>query len=531
MKESGINWVYNTLGISTGSFAVFYTFEDGAGANVVSASGGQTGYSGTLSSSASFWGSPGSGFFSGTTLVTNNAANGHSESWTKIITYQKVNTDDCVLFDSMGAGSGYRIGLTDANKMFFESFNGEPIIAASSNNLSSKNAISVSYLTNLVTFGYYDFNAQALESESFTLPFQVVRSDMWRLGGAFTGYMDYYIHLTEYQSPDVIGQLMSGLYARPTGYGSTIQTICSTGITGYQNVFVGETGVTGYITTPLGDEGRDFYTGAFPLSHSTVALTGYLSTGIYASGLTGYACIPITGAPGPLLEYQTGYAASFGMQKVQLFSYLATTDVVKSSWDFTPFNSIYNKVGQRSYSGYLMAADYPTGLLNLYENGVAQAGSGWAVTGTYLIISGTTDSDSATFDLKSGNKASFQVTGQTGFAFVYSGQEIYLNGVNLVSGYDFVLIAGTLNLTNRATGINGDIFEYPIVLTPRTGNSTLITGGPFWRNTSNEYINGIRQVNYSRYIEGGTFDLLSGNLFNPADTFMIYGDTDLYWET
>ncbi len=531
MKESGINWAYNVLGLPTGQFAVFYTFEDGAGTNVVSVSGGQTGYSGTLSSAASFWNSPGSGFFSGTTLRTNNASGAFSETWTKILSYQKINTDDCTLFTSLGGGSRYRIGLTRANKLYFEGFNQEPILAASSINLSSKNVVSVSYLTNLVTLGYFNFNSQTLESESFSLPFQVVQSDNWTLGGAFTGYMDYHIHLTQYQSPEVIGQLISGLYARPTGYGYDVQTTCVTGVTGYQTIFVGQTGVIGYLTIPGGDEGVGYYTGAFPLTHSTSVVTGYLSSGLYSSGIAGIVCTSVTGGPTTLLEYLTGYAASFGMEKIQLFTAIPTSGIVKSSWSLRPFDDSYNRAAQRSYSGYLMASDYPTGLINLFYNGVAQAGSGWSVTGTYLIVSGTTDSDSATYDLKSGSKASHQATGQSGFSFAYSGQEIYLNGINLVSGYDYVLTAGTLNLLPRNSGIVGDIFEYPIVLEPRTGAATLVTGGPFWRNTSNEYLNGVRQVNYSLYIEGAIFDLLSGNAFYPELAQPIYTNTDLYWET
>ncbi len=531
MKESGINYFYEQLALQTGQFALFYTFEDGAGTNVASISGGQTGYFGTLSSSAGFWSSPGSGFFSGTSLVTNNASSAFSETWTKIFSYQKVNTDDCTLFSSLGGGSGYKIGLTKANKLYFEGFNQEPIAAASSNNLSSKNVVSVSYLTNLVTLGYFNFNSQLLEAESFSLPFQVTQSDSWTLGGAFTGYMDYHIHLTEYQSPEVIGQLISGLYARPTGYGYDVQMVCGTGITGYETVFVGQTGVTGYIITPGGDEGQGYYTGAFPLTHTTTVLTGYLSTGLYSSGVAGIVCIPATGGLVTLLEYQTGYVASFGMEKVQLFTALPTSGIFKSSWSLVPFDDSYNKAGQRSYSGYLMAAEYPTGLLNLFYNGVAQAGSGWSVTGTYLIVSGTTDQDSATYDLKSGNKVSYQATGQSGFSFAYSGQEIYLNGINLVSGYDYMIDGGTLNLLPRTAGVVGDLFEYPIVLVSRTGVSTVITGGPFWRNTANEYLNGIRQVNYSLYIEGAIFDLLSGTTFYPELARPIYTNTDLYWET
>ncbi len=174
---------------------------------------------------------------------------------------------------------------------------------------------------------------------------------------------------------------------------------------------------------------------------------------------------------------------------------------------------------------------YPTGLINLFWNGLAQANSGWSVTGSYLILSGALDGDSATFDLISGDHKSYMVSGGlTGFLFPYSGQEIYLNGVNLISGYDYVIAGNTLNLTSANTGINGVIFEYPIVLVPRTGQSSVVTGLSFWRNTSNTYLNGVRQENRGTYIEGALFDLLSGNSFSYSGLNIIFG-ADTYWET
>jgi hypothetical protein len=136
MKETGINWFYDALDLDTGAFAVFYTFEDGAGTTVSSVPSGQAVYAGELSSATNFWVKPGSGFFSGNSLAITNASGLSAGSWTDIFVYEKVNTDACVLFDSMGAGSGYRIGITKSNKPYFESDNGEPIIGASLNNYS-----------------------------------------------------------------------------------------------------------------------------------------------------------------------------------------------------------------------------------------------------------------------------------------------------------------------------------------------------------------------------------------------------------
>lgn len=287
MKESGLNYFANDIGLNPDQWLTLYTYEQGAGTNVASISGAQSGYSGTLSSSSAFWAKPGSGFFSGTSLSISNAASGHSETWTKVFVYEQTQTGSITLFNSLVGGSGHKIGVTDSNRLFFESYNEQPIVAAGFNNLSSKNAVSVSYVANYVELNYFNFNAQEMEVEAFSYPFQVTRSDSWTLGGGAPYYADYYLHFNSFQSATVVSQLLSGLYSRPTGYAYDVTTICTTGVTGYQTVFVGQTGVTGYQITPGGDEGRDYYTGAFPTSYTTTYLTGYLSSGLAQSGVTG----------------------------------------------------------------------------------------------------------------------------------------------------------------------------------------------------------------------------------------------------
>jgi hypothetical protein len=531
MKESGLNYFYNNLDLNTGSFDVFYVYEDGAGDTVSSISGGQPEYSGTLSSSTTFWNKPGSGFYSGISLSVNNASGAHTESWTKVFVYEQTQTGKLVLFDSLNGASGCRIGVNDANKLYFESYNQAPVVAASYINLSSKNAVSVAHTTNYVEFSYLNFNAQTMESEQYSYPFQTTRSDSWTLGGGAPYYADYFIHLSEFQSAAVIGQLLSGLYARPTGYGYEVTSICSTGVTGYQNVFVGQTGVTGYIITPGGDEGRDYYTGAFPTFSTTTYLTGYLSSGLYPSGITGVSCVPITGDPITLLEILTGYSSSFGMTKVQLFTPLVSTDIVKAGYSYVPFSDIYNENTQSQYSGYLMSNTYPSGLLNISFNGIAQGGSGWSLSGDYLFVTGSQEADVMTLDLKSGDKKSYPVAnGQTGFAFTYSGQEMFLNGLNLISGYDYVVTGNIVSLTNQNTGINGDIFEVPVIIASTTGQFTVQMPSAFWRDTSNIYLNGVRQQEFVLYTEGSKYDLLSGQSFDYSNVATIYNNNDLYWE-
>ncbi len=529
MKESGLNYFAAQLGLSSGAWGVLYTFEEGAGTKLNSVSGAQSAYSGVLSSTSSFWTSPGSGFFSGNNAQVANVSGLASVTWTQIYAYEKINVNPVVLFSSRAGTSGYSVGVTASNKPYFESFNQEPIVAASSNNYSSKNAIALTYQPNFLTIGYYNFNAKSMEAETFAAPFALSRSDDWKLGKSYTGYMDYFIHLTTALDMSVIGQWMSGLWARPTGVGYLTQTICGTGITGYQNVLVFTTGVTGYSISQGGDIGQGFYTGAFPTTHTQTTLTGIISSGLYASGLSGVSCTTVTGGQVDLLETLSGYASSYGMQKVQLFSYVEPTDTIKDGYGYVPFCNIYNKTAARQYSGYQIDASYTTGLLDLFYNGVAQANSGWSISGSYLTVSGTESTDIITYDLKSGDKKTYAVTG-TGFVFSYSGQNIYLNGVDLISGRDFVTNGGNLFLTSAQTGVSGYIFEYPTVLTFGTGSYSQHTVAAYWRDTSAIYFNGVRQIERGQYVEGAVFDLLSGNSFNPIQTSQVYDNNDLYWE-
>ena len=530
MKESGINYFFGRLGSDTGSFGVFYTFEEGAGTLINSRPSGQSEYSGTLSAESSFWSKNGSGFFSGNHITVNNTSGLYSDAWTKIFVYEKINTDELVLFNSLNGLTGCKIGITPTNKPYFETFSVEPVIATASNNFSSKNILSRGYMTNYLNIGYYDFNSKTVESETFAYPFQLNRSDIWKLGGG-TGYIDYFLYFSEYLSPQVVAQLASGFWAKPTGKSYETETYYTTGLSGYQDIFVGETGILEYIITPGGDEGRDFYTGAFPTFNSQAVVTGYLSSGIYSSGVTVIQEIIVTGSEIDLLELSTGYVLSFGMEKLQLFSQVDQPDIIKFSVDRTLFNDVYNKQATRSYSSFQLQNFYESGAMALFYNGLAQWKTGWATSGGFLSINGSEVADAAYFDIKSGDYGLFTVTGgMTTFAMPYSGQEIYLNGLNLISGYDFTVAGQNLTITARNTGFNGYIFEYPIVLNGQSGNSSAFSLLPFSRNTSNVYFNGLRQLNKKDYIEGAFVDLLSGNYYNSSGIQNIYDDSNLYWE-
>ena len=535
MKESGLNYFFQNDSLYTGNWGVLYTFETGTGTFINSVSGAQPQYSGILQNINNFWIKPGSGYFSGSPILVQNASGLFSNAWTMVFVYEKSTNNGGILFSSLNNTSGFEIGLTDTNKPYLLTNNNGQIIASSLNNFGSKNIVSFSYMPNYLTIGNYNFTSQSLEQEFFNNNFNLTESDSWSLGASWTGYMDYFMYFSQYYDANILNSLFSGFYNYPTGTGYSVQNISVTGvITGYQTILIINTGITGYsVTFNTGNSYSD-YMGVFPTGGVATPLTGVINTGLMASGVTGVLSYVVTGLPIVLFETFSGYVSSFGMDKLQLFSYIQSNDIVKNSFSYTPYDFNYNIYGTAGYSGFYLNTIYSSNQINMFLNGVAQANMGWFITGNYLLMTGVNNSDILFIDNKTGNKNIFAVTGGNGFfPFNYIGQEIFFNGVNFISGYDYVSTGTGITLTGSFTGsgITGYIFEYPIILAFQTGNYSKITGQRFDRDTSTVYLNGVRQGLGLDYIEGSAWDMLSGNYFNNSQNYqiIIYNDNNNYW--
>lgn len=540
MKESGLNYFFQNANLYSGGWGVLYTFETGAGyaaangSGINSISGAQSQYSGVLQNIGNFYKTPGSGFFSGNSISIQNASGLFSNTWTMIFVYEKTTNNGGTLFSSLNGSSGFKIGLTDTNKPYFQTNNNGQVIATSFNNYGSKNAVSFSFLPNYLTIGNYNFASQQLEQEFFNFNFNFTESDNWQLGPSWTGYMDYFMYFSQYYDGNILNGFLSGLYNYPTGTGYNIQNICVTGIiTGYQNVLIVNTGITGYsITYDTGSNPYSDYSGIFPTGTISTPLTGVINTGLFASGVSGTLCYNVTGAQIVLFQTLSGYVSTFGMDKIQLFSYIQPNDIVKNSMSYTPYDFNYNIYGTPGYSGFYLPNIYASNQINMFLNGIAQGTQGWFLSGNYLLMTGVNNSDILFIDSKVGNQNIFPVTtGVNSFAFNYSGQEIFLNGINLISGNDYINNGTGITFIGNFTGITGYIFEYPIVLTFQTGNYSEITGQRFDRDSSSVYLNGVRQGNGLDYIEGSVWDMFSGNYFNNTQNYqtIIYNDNNNYW--
>ena len=525
MKESGINYFYSSLGLDTDSFAILYTFEEGAGSIVNSITGANPLFSGEIN--GNIWGKPGSGTFTGGYVsITNGSGLDSSLSFSHLISYEQITTGKKILFNNKLGASGYEFGLTDTNKIYFETA-GEPVIATTSNNLSSKNLISVSYIANFLSVGQYNFTSKSFEFETFQQNFGLLPSDKPTLGSGFTGYIDYYLYSNDYLGAEVLNQLASGWYVAKTGSQVSVETICAPGVTGYQSQFYSTTGVTGYSVGPIGNlDGVGDFTGVFPTGYNLTPMTGILSSGLTQIPVTGSVCVSYSGELVDLFSFNSGYISGFGMDKTLILRSLSG-DMIKYSTSNELFADIFNHSFAQFNSGLVSPLIFDSGALNLFFNGLGVDNSGIGYSDEYVFVTGSSAQDLFFFDLKSGDrKMSFSGSLDT----TYTGQEIFFNGINLVSGYDFRAIGNRIFLTGNNTGISGILFENPIVLPYITGGRALYSGEKFNRNSSNVYQNGIRLFNRSDYIEGSKFDMLTGNNFNEYNNTIIYNNNELYWE-
>lgn len=527
IKGSGINYFSELNGLID-LWDVFYTFESGTSL-ISSISGANPIYSGAvIGDQASFWSKPGSGLFTGGYVAINNHTGLVSPSFTHIFSFEELTTGKQLLYSNIGGGSGYEIGLTDTKKIYAKTFNSNgPVVIATNFNLSSKNLITVSYLSNSFEFGYYNFNSQSLESERYTqLADKLISNKQSILGSGFNGYMDYYLYFNLLINSNTLNEIISGVYNIPTGYTYQTETVCTEIITGYQSIPYTITGITGYVNIIGFSDGVGDYTGLFPMSGVYSGVAGILETGVIQSGVTQLDCVTYTGAQAVAYQVLSGYSDSFQMDKVLYFRYLDSSDFQKLNKTNTPYSDYYNKQGELANTGFLFQDNVYSGNSNIFINGVAYINSGAIFDQNLILNEFYSYPDQIILDIASGNKV-YDL--EAPYAILYSGQEIFLNGVNLISGRDFVANGGNINLAGQNTGISGILFEFPIVLSNETGSKNLWTG-KLQRNTARLYLNGIRQYAGQDYIEGSSFDLLTGNTFNEYDNSVFYDNNGDFFE-
>jgi hypothetical protein len=218
MASNHIGYFFDLLGLDPESFRVFYDFEDAINGFVPSVEPAQSIYSGV----GDFQVLNQSGLLSGDSNISvQNVGLEFMGEGTHIFSYQRSgNLGSGLLFDSLQTGvlnSGYQIGLTDANKLFFKYIGANgPQVLSSNIILGDKNAISANLGVNNLVFNYFDFNRKAFETETFGINSnQLLFSDQWNVKGVENTLLNNYLYFSSNIPQNNLRRLFSGLYSEP----------------------------------------------------------------------------------------------------------------------------------------------------------------------------------------------------------------------------------------------------------------------------------------------------------------------------
>jgi len=528
-KGSGINHFISQVGVSD-LLQVFYTFESG-GVTIPSVSGGIDIYSGLINGNINdFWSKPGSGFFSGNSVSILQTGMGQ-DYFTNLLSFELIKTGKHLLIDTLQNGSGYQIGVNDAHKLYFRSKDNDVDVYFTANfNLSSKNLISVGYLTNYVELGYYNFNSQTLEIESINASFGSTKNnDKFVIGSGLNGFVDYFLNFNLLISKTNLEKVCSGFCYIPTGLLRESGVICTNRITGYENIPFFKTGFVSCSGEILHADGIGDFSGSFPESSVVNRVTGVIESGYRQEPVFEVDCVSFLESESFLYESLTGYAMSFGMDKILMTNYIDSSDLCGFRVDRTPFYNFYNKplslVGSGFYTEDANGAE--NGLITL--NGQCILDSGILKSNNFFISNLFSIGDDAFFDAALGSKKYF-LNSITGIDIFYSGQQIFLNGVELISGLGFQSIGTKIFTVGEFSQVSGIVSERPIILPLVTGNNPFYSGDKFSRGSSIVFLNGVRQKNNYNYIEGSKFDLIKDNKFNENNNEVLYNRDGLFWE-
>lgn len=198
----------------------------------------------------------------------------------------------------------------------------------------------------------------------------------------------------------------------------------------------------------------------------------------------------------------------------------------------------------------ILDARYPSGVVNLFLNGLLQQESGRVLIGDvynnrlewqgdyYLdqnlaYGSGYQITDLAFYDYIANNTRGFRIVTGIGTYPLDIGpaanKNIYLNGQELYTG-NYVLLGNNITLTGgleTSTGLLNFITKYPDE-SSLTGVKYIVTGR-YLKGTSYMVQNGIR-YSAEGFVEHSNLDKIGGNNIYAVDPSQIYGDEGTFWE-
>jgi len=565
--HSGFLYYYDRLGLDTGSYRVHYRF-DNSGV-LANDSPYYPQFSGSLYPTGTFFSQSGVGNFTGQYLNINNATGLASEFWTHILLFEKQNGKRGVLIDTLKSGeifSGYLLGVNDNNKLYFQSYDQNGSFSRTSNLvLGKKNLAAVTKTNNLLSFYIADFANDTVLAENFTINGNyVLPSSKMVIGRAsgnssltdsspLSGFIDEYVYLTDALGSTTLQALFSGLCSSYQSVSGEVSGYYINEITGYATGITGVTGVTGYQNEITGSGIDPFSTGEYELLYGTVAKTGYLTSGQLITPLTGLVGHTITGDSSFILSFNSGLARSFYLDEISYIRQIDGNDI--STVNINPFGSKINKIGGYDLveGKFQLDAPYSENRVQLYINGVSQLYTGFSVTGNFygsgIVLSGDyrldgrlvdstgffTKDDTLIFDLVGGDKKKFDVYHpalNSTVSFNPSGDFVFFNGILLISGMDYDISS---NLFRWKTDMFSTTSGALTVFNPLSG-SVKSTGKLFnsfsgvYRNHSQVFLNGQRQLINTNFIENSSLDLVGQSGIFDSSLVSIYNNDTTFFE-
>ena len=387
--ESGISYYYNAYSFPTNSLQVFYSFLTGTGSTIPSISPGNSQFSGSLFSGATFTGQSGVYFNSnsGSYLKINNATGLNNTNYTILISEQAALNSQGkaggVLLSSLSTGSvssGFLLGLNDNNQFFFYAYdsNENPICYTLEVNPGEKNLFGVTVKNNGINLFYYNFNYKTLEQNSYFTNYPLVFNPTWNIGNypnnkgpfrPYNGCIDGFLLFNGALNTNQILTICSGFYSYPTSTYYISGLYNSGQITGYSSVYSGVTGITDYQNTLSGFYTGNTYEAVYNLL-SGITGTYFTGSGIVAFDHTITQCYAnqyiITGQ-GVLQTGVTGYVtgnnllfSGSGLQPFYVLSIYTQSPITGFIYSGITYTPLYQNSG--FISGYITGiyTDWPT---------------------------------------------------------------------------------------------------------------------------------------------------------------------------
>jgi len=365
----------------------------------------------------------------------------------------------------------------------------------------------------------------------------------------------------------------------PSGcFNSGYSYLIGTGITGYEEKYMGmEKDACGldiprYVRTPL--TGEIYGSG----SAYVCAESGMIITPVYTNyELTGFItgeevfvpvisglCSEETGHYPDYIEVDSGFVSSLGFDSI--YSFAGCENIIHSeSYFYT--GSMYSNINLEPYydsvlGGHVINSSHTGSGKNLFfNNGQLMLESGWSsyvqagvtkynIIGNIFLDGDIMRSDNEFADgfdnvvydnsnLISGEStyltSEFSSTSNfnTLFSNNYPDYSIFLNGVKLVSGIDYnsTNILFSIPASSVLTKVNNNYISSAKKYVSGSGNSfSLNLGEVFSNNSSQLYINGLRQLIDSDYVEISRYSILTGcPVPSVSNTQLVFSYLDEFW--